>query len=131
MEREWQAVARNFQKHARIPGYRPGKAPQSLIDRKFSADIREELTNKLLRQAMNEAIEEKKLRVLSVSKVEGVEIAPDKSMRFTATVVMSPDFELPDYSKIELDVANETWMEVSEELEAAKAEIEAAEAAEG
>jgi trigger factor len=108
VEREWQVVARNFQKHARVPGYRPGKAPQSLIDRKFSADIREELTNKLLRQAMNEAIDEKKLRVLTVSKVEGVEIAPDKSMRFTATVVTSPDFELPDYSKVELELAKKT-----------------------
>lgn len=105
VEREWQAVAKQFQKMARVPGYRPGKAPQSLIDRKFSADIREELTNKLLRQAMNEAIEQKSLRVLTVSKVDGVEIAPDKSMRFTATVVTSPEFDLPDYSNIEVEIA--------------------------
>lgn len=105
VEREWQTVARQFQKMARIPGYRPGKAPQALVDRKFSADIREELTNKLLREAMNEAIEEKKIRVITVSKVDEVEIAPDKSMRFTATLVTSPDFELPDYSNIELEIA--------------------------
>ncbi|MDD5198351.1 MAG: trigger factor [Terrimicrobiaceae bacterium] len=119
VEREWQTVARQFQKMARLPGYRPGKAPQALVDRKFSADIREELTNKLLRQAMNEAIEEKKIRVITVSKVEGIEIAPDKSMRFTATVVTSPDFELPDYSKIELEVAKRavTDAEVDEALQ--------------
>ncbi len=105
VEKEWLAVAKQFQKLAKIPGYRPGKAPQALVEKKFSADIREELTNKLLRQAMNEAIEEKKLRVISVSKVDDVKIDPDKSMRFTATVVTSPDFELPDYSNIELELA--------------------------
>lgn len=105
VEKEWQAVASQFQKVAKIPGYRPGKAPQAIVDRRFGDDIREELTNKLLRQAMNEAIAEKKLRVLSVSKVDDVAINPDKSMRFTATVVTSPEFELPDYSKIEVEIA--------------------------
>lgn len=108
VEREWQTVAKQFQKQARLPGYRPGKAPQALIDKKFSADIREELQNKLLRAALNEAIEQKSLRVLSVSKVEDVEIASDKSMRFTATVVTSPDFELPDYSNIPVEIAKKT-----------------------
>ncbi len=105
VEREWKVVATQFQKMARLPGYRPGKAPQALIDRKFSEDIRKELTDKLLRTAMNEAIEQKKLNVLTVSKVEDVEIAPDKTMHFTATVVTAPDFELPDYSNIELEIA--------------------------
>ncbi len=108
VEREWQVVAKQFQKQARLPGYRPGKAPQALIDRKFGADIREELQNKLLRQSLNEAIEQKSLRVLSVSKVEDVEIGADRAMRFTATVVTSPDFELPDYSRIDLDLAKKT-----------------------
>lgn len=108
VEKEWQSVASQFQKMARVPGYRPGKAPQSLIDRKFSADIREELTKKLLREAMNEVIEEKKLRVISLSKVEDVEIADDKSMHFTVTLVTSPEFEIPDYSKIDLDIEKKT-----------------------
>lgn len=105
VEREWQTVAKQFQKQARLPGYRPGKAPQALIDRKFGADIREEAQNKLLRESLNEAIEQKSLRVLTVSKVEGVEIAADKSLRFTATVVTSPEFELPDYSTVEIEAA--------------------------
>lgn len=105
VEKEWQAISKAFQKQARIPGFRPGKAPQALIEKKFESDIREELQNKLLRSAMNEAIEEKKLRVISVSNVENVEILPDKSMQFTATLVTSPEFEMPDYSKIEVEAA--------------------------
>ena len=105
VEREWKTVASQFQKIAKLPGYRPGKAPQALIDRKFSADIRQELTNKLLRAAMDEAIEQKQLKVITVSKVEDVEITPSNTMHFTATVVTAPEFELPDYSNIEIEIA--------------------------
>lgn len=121
VEREWKAVSSQFQKMARLPGYRPGKAPQALVDRKFSADIRQELTNKLLRTAMDEAIVQKKLNVLTVSKVEDVEITPDKTMHFTATVVTAPEFELPDYSNIEVEIAKRTVTD--EDVEHALASI--------
>lgn len=107
VSKEWTSVARQFQRNARIPGYRPGKAPQSIIDSRFAKDIKEELTNKLLRESLNEAIREKKLHVLSVSQVENVEIDDAKNMRYRATVVTAPDFELPDYSSIAVDLQKE------------------------
>jgi trigger factor len=102
--REWQSIAKDFQRQARIPGYRPGKAPQSLIDTRFAKDIREELEKKLLRDSINEAIKQKNLRVLSVSKVEDVQIGDDKTMRYRASVVTAPEFELPDYSAITVEL---------------------------
>ncbi len=107
VSKEWQKVAQDFQRHVRIPGYRPGKAPKSLVETRYAKDIKEELTNKLLRESLNEAIREKKIRVLSVSEVENVEISDDKTMRYTATVMTAPEFELPDYSTIPSDVAKE------------------------
>ena len=103
--KEWQSVAKDFQRHARIPGYRPGKAPQSLIDTRFAKDIREELQNKLLRESLNEAIKQKELKVLSVAKVEDIQLGEDKTMRFRASVVIAPEFDLPDYSAVEVEVA--------------------------
>jgi trigger factor len=103
VEKERQSVAREFQKHARVPGYRPGKAPQALVNKRFGEEIREELTNTLLRTAMREAIQEKKLRVLTAN-VDKIEFGPDQAMRFVATVVTSPEFELPDYANIELEI---------------------------
>lgn len=107
VSKEWQSVARQFQRNVRIPGYRPGKAPQALVETRFAKDIKEELTNKLLRESLNEAIKEKNLRVLSVSDVENVEIGDDKTMRYKATVVTAPEFELPDYSSIPVELAKE------------------------
>ena len=108
VSKEWQNLAREFQRNVRIPGYRPGKAPQSLVDTRFAKDIKEELTNKLLRESLNEAIREKNLRVLSVSDVQSVEIGADKTMRYSAVVVTAPDFELPDYSSIPVELKKES-----------------------
>jgi len=107
VSREWQTVAQEFQRQVRIPGYRPGKAPKALVDSRYAKDIKDELTNRLLRESLNEAIREKSLRVLSVSEVENVEFDADKTMRYKATVVTAPDFELPDYSNIPGEVAKE------------------------
>lgn len=117
--REWQTVAKDFRRQARIPGYRPGKAPQSLIDSRYAKDIRDELQNKLLRESISEAIKLKNLRVLSVAKVDDVQIGEDKTMRFVASMVTAPEFELPDYSALTVEAAKrdvtdadvEKWVE--------------------
>ena len=76
-------------------------------------DIKEQLTSKLLRESLDEAIRENKLRVLSVSQVENVEIADDRTMRYQATVVTAPHFELPDYSAIPAEIAKQKVTEES------------------
>lgn len=107
VSKEWTNVTRDFQRQARIPGYRPGKAPQALVESRFAKDIKEQLTSKLLRESLNEAIREKNLRVLSVSQVDDVEIGEDRTMRYRATVLTEPEFDLPDYSSIPADITKE------------------------
>jgi trigger factor len=132
VSKEWTNVTRNFQRQARIPGYRPGKAPQALVESRFAKDIKEELTSRLLRESLNEAIREKNLRVLSVSQVDGVEIADDRTMRYRATVVTAPEFELPDYSSIPADISKEAvtddtvrnWMDQLREPHATYTQVE-------
>ena len=102
--KEWNEVAKGFRKVARIPGFRPGKAPQNVVEAKFRKEIQEELTKKLVTETTREAIREKGLKVLSISDVDGVEFTPEKSMRFTATLITSPEFELPDYKGIPVKV---------------------------
>ena len=96
----WDEVTSDFSKHARIPGYRQGKAPKAVIEKKFKKEIREELEKKLLSGACREAILEKHLRVLSLTQIDDVELADDKSMKFTATLITHPDFQLPVYKGI-------------------------------
>jgi trigger factor len=100
VSKEWDAIANSFARIAKIPGYRPGKAPRAVIDRRFRKEIQEELTKKLVSKSYHEAIEQEQLRVASLTNIEDVQFTEDKSMRFRATVVIAPEFDLPDYKNI-------------------------------
>jgi trigger factor len=117
--KEWNEVVKGFRQVARIPGFRPGKAPQNVVEAKFRKEIQEELTKKLVSETTREAIREKGLKVLSISDVDGVELTPERVMRFTATLITSPEFELPEYKGIQVKVPpNEvTDQEVEQNLQ--------------
>src|SRR5580704_7259042 len=102
--KEWNEVVKGFRQVARIPGFRPGKAPQNVVEAKYRKEIQEELTRKLVQETTREAIKEKGLKVLSVSNVDDVEFTPERSMRFTATLITTPEFELPEYKGIHVKV---------------------------
>ena len=104
VSKEWDAIANTYVRHARIPGYRPGKAPRKVVEAKFKKEIQDELTRKLVSKSYRDAIDQKKLRVVSLTNVEDVEFGADKSIKFSATVVTAPEFELPDYKGINVEV---------------------------
>ncbi|HYY13158.1 MAG TPA: trigger factor [Chthoniobacterales bacterium] len=100
VSKEWDATASSFARFAKVPGYRPGKAPRAVIEKRFRKEIQDEVTKKLVSKSYHDAIAQKQLRVASVSNIEDVQFTGDKSMRFRATVVTAPEFELPDYKNI-------------------------------
>src|SRR5499427_1591632 len=115
--REWDAIANSFARFAKIPGYRPGRAPRAVIDKRFRKEIQDELTKKLVSKGYHEAVEQEQLRVASLTNIEDIQFGEDRSMRFRATVVTAPEFELPDYKNIPVQLPD---TKVSE------AEVEAA-----
>src|SRR5439155_1496812 len=102
VSKEWDTIANSFARFAKIPGYRPGKAPRAVIDKRFRKEIQDELTKKIVSKSYHEAIEQEQLRVASLTNIEDVQFGEDKSMRFRATVVTAPEFELPDYKKMQV-----------------------------
>jgi trigger factor len=117
VSKEWDSIANSFARLAKIPGYRPGKAPRSVIEKRFRKEIQEELTKKLVSKSYHEAIEQEQLRVASLANIEDVQLGEDKSMRFRATVVTAPEFELPEYKNIPVQLP---------ETKVSEAEIDAA-----
>ncbi|HEX5492839.1 MAG TPA: trigger factor [Candidatus Udaeobacter sp.] len=117
--KEWDSIANSFARFAKIPGYRPGKAPRAVIDKRFRKEIQEEVTKKLVSKSYHEAVEQKQLRVASLTNIEDVEFGEDKSIRFRATVVTAPEFELPDYKQIpvQLPDTNVSEADVEEAIE--------------
>ena len=105
---EWDTVSKEYQKQARLPGYRPGKAPKSLILSRYAKDIEEEVKDTLTRKAIREAADLHKLDLVSVTGTPTATIAEDKSMSIHAVIVRSPEFELPEYKNIAVEVARKT-----------------------
>ena len=107
VDKERETILRDFQGAARLPGYRPGKAPKNLVETRYKKEINEELQRKLVSAATREAIAEKKLRVLSVGDVDGVKLGLDHTLSFTAKVITAPEFELPPYQGLAVRVPTE------------------------
>ncbi len=100
----WNEIANEYAQYAKLPGYRPGKAPRAIVEAKFKKEIKEEAQNRLLSNSVRDAVKEHNLRYLSVSNVEDLEFASDKSLRFTATLVTAPVFDLPEYKGIAVEL---------------------------
>jgi len=104
VEKEWKQVVNLFASQAKIPGFRPGKAPRSIIESRYAKQIQEELIDRLTRTALQGAIKDKDLKVLSVPDFSRRELGADRNFFLDATVVLEPDFQLPDYENITVTI---------------------------
>ena len=95
-------VTDDFQKEARIPGFRPGHAPRAVVLKKFQKDIASETQRTLLPEAFQEALAEKKLRAVRAPQIEDVQYQPGLSLSFSTLVELFPDFRLPEYKGLHL-----------------------------
>jgi trigger factor len=91
------AITKDFQKQAALPGFRPGKAPVAMVVKKYGAEIKDEAKRKLIGDNYRKAVEEQKLQVVGYPDIEEVEFERGQPATFTATVETAPDFQLPDY----------------------------------
>ena len=103
---EHQAVVSEFSKQARIPGFRPGKAPAAMIVRRFAKEIAEEFKQKIVGKAYRSGLEESKLDVLNVVNVEEGTIATGTPAIITITVDIRPEFTLPDYTNLPTEITS-------------------------
>jgi trigger factor len=117
VEKAYDATSHDFQKHARLPGFRAGKAPRHLITKAFAGQIDDEVRRKLLSESFRDAVREQKLHVLGQPDVEVVQFARGQALQFTATLETAPDFELPDYRG--LPVRREARVVTPEDVERA------------
>ena len=97
-------VARDLARVARIPGFRPGKAPVTLIRRRFADDIQGEVLQSLVPEYLEKALDEKKLVPVTRPEVDKVEFKEGEPLKFRAVFEVLPEFELGDYKGLEVQV---------------------------
>jgi len=97
-------VAKEFARVARVPGFRPGKAPISLIRRRFADDIKGEVLQSLVPERVEKAVAEQKLTPVSQPHVDKLDYAEGQPLKFRAVFEVLPDFELGNYKGLEIEV---------------------------
>lgn len=100
---EEKAVLREFAKHARIPGFRPGKAPEHLLRQRFGKEIQEELRRRILRSGYEKLEKESGLDVLNIVEVADPDLDQPAPWKMVLTVDVKPAFEIPDYKGMALE----------------------------
>jgi trigger factor len=88
-------ILEEFRKHANIAGFRPGKAPEPMVEKRYAAEIDDELRKRLIPDSYREAVAEHKLHVVGYPDVGEVQYQPGKPLAYTATVDTAPEFALP------------------------------------
>jgi trigger factor len=97
-------VARDIARIARIPGFRPGKAPVTLVRRRFADDIQGEVVQSLVPEYLEKALDEKKLVPVTRPEVDQVHFKEGEPLRFRAIFEVLPEFELGDYKNLQVQV---------------------------
>jgi len=97
VDETFDAITKDFQKQAALPGFRPGKAPRALVLKKYEADIKTEAKRKLIGDHYRKALEEKKIAVIGYPDIEEIQFARGQNLVFAATVETAPEFQLPEY----------------------------------
>jgi trigger factor len=98
--REWKTALARFQKHARIPGFRNGKVPATLIRKKFADDIKSEVVEHLVPTAFREETKKQNLVPVGQPRVVELELEEEKPLRFKAVFEILPPFEMAGYREI-------------------------------
>lgn len=97
VDETFDAIAKDFQKQAALPGFRPGKAPRELVLKKYEAEIKDEAKRKLIGDNYRKALEEKKINVIGYPDIEEIQFGRGQNLQFAATIETAPEFELPEY----------------------------------
>jgi len=90
-------MLKNYQRQARLPGFRPGKAPKAMVEKRYETDIRDEVKKKMIPDAYRDALKEQKLDVVGYPDIEEIQFGKGQALQFAATIETAPEFEMPDY----------------------------------
>ena len=102
VDAEFDRVARGYTKQARLPGFRPGKVPQTLIKQRFREQILHDVMHGLIPRAVEEALQTRGIEPVDTPDVREVDLAEGRPLKFTAAFETVPPFDPGDLSSLTL-----------------------------
>ena len=103
VNREFVRAYDNLGRRARIKGFRPGKAPRSVLEKLYSDEVKGQVLSHLVEHSLGECFKERGLKIIADPKVEADGLEEGKAFAFSAVVEVKPEFEVENYRGLELE----------------------------
>ncbi|HSZ55850.1 MAG TPA: trigger factor [Tepidisphaeraceae bacterium] len=105
IDSEMEKQFKELRQQAAIPGFRPGHAPQKLIEKRFSSDVKEQVRRSLISESYEQAVEKNKLQVIGEPEFDdpdAIKLPEQGPLSYSFTVEVRPEFTLPDVSNLKV-----------------------------
>jgi trigger factor len=102
VQQEWERAWGRVQRSARLPGFRKGHVPRSLVRLHFAADVRREVANHLIPNVYRQAVSEARLDPVNEPDLQDVRLEEGAPLSFVAVVEVKPTIELGDVKGLEV-----------------------------
>lgn len=100
--KEFERIVTQFSSRAKIPGFRPGKAPRDIIKQRFYTEIKESLFNSLVPKALSGELKTQNLNPVGMPVVNDLHFKEGQPLHLKAQFEVWPEFNLPGYKKIKV-----------------------------
>src|SRR5256885_786431 len=95
-------IARDYSKKARVPGFRPGKAPARVIKQRYKSEILHDLAHDRIPRAVDDALRERGMEAIAAPDIRDVNVEENQPLTFSASFEVIPPFETGEYSGLAL-----------------------------
>ena len=94
---------KDLKKEVKLPGFRPGKAPRTLLERQFGDQVMEDVTRKLVNETFLKAVEETNIFPLNMPVFENGILKAGQNFSYSAVMEVRPEFDIKDYIGLEVE----------------------------
>ncbi len=106
--KEYKKIVNKYSLTAKLPGFRPGKAPQNIVKRVYEADIQKALIESLVPHVLEKELKAENVTPLTTPKIETHPYSEGESLRIKAKFEVWPEFNLPEYKKYKIKLEEST-----------------------
>jgi trigger factor len=100
---EFEKAYQELKRTARVRGFRPGKAPRSVLERYYGDQVRYEVTTRLIQESYGKSLEENGLTPVTPPEIQDIQFQPGEDFRYTAVMEIKPKVEVSEYEGLEVE----------------------------
>ena len=98
VRKELNAIYGGLQKRVKVPGFRQGKVPRSILESQYRQSVEQEVLQKLIPEGLSQAMTQENLEAVGEPQIDQVDLGKDRPFQFVATTQVIPEIQLSDYS---------------------------------